>query len=994
MRRGAPRGWPAFLALTLAVAAAFLARPGLAQPAYRPTAAVGDEDPAGMPPFGPANGWSILAARPEAAGRLTKFFDFEEFTPNPVPNHWFRAQGRPSSPREGFPPTNLAELDEKVASSGKVSIKLPTRGGSTSLMLSPGVVPVFSGADYRVSAKVRTGGLNHARAVLTGRFLDASSKPIPGAERSIASPGYDGRWEDVSVLVPGEYDGAAFLQIELQLLQPRELAGAFGSAAPGKFVAMQQDFSGAAWFDDVAVVQLAKIELTCDEPTNVLVAPRTPVLRAAIRDLTGETLRGRVSVRDLSGREIDVIEKVLGAGRAELTITPKLNGLGWYRAAFEVMSGDRVVGAAWTEFVVLPPRGETRSLESLDTSRLGVALQPAPDGVEVATLSRLVSELGVGAASLPIWSRDLTRELVEERAKSLSPLVDRLTAEYRAVTFVLAEPPDGMVPAGGLQRADCWAVLAQDRKFWWPYLDQFLDRFGQRVRRWQVGESGSETSAWRKALDADLARLHAEAGQLIAGPIMGVGSCLEFNVPPAGVASNDHAGLVAARVSPESTSWGVGAAVRSWRAGLGDLSSQAELNLVMDRGGAALYGREAAVGDLCRKTIEAWIACSNPADRSNETSVHLTMEQPWVWSTGRRPRPMPTPEFAAWRALGEMLSDRAAIGEFPAAPGIRCIILAPSKSAPLSRGGALVLWNESASPEDANFEAHLGSGELWLVDHFGNRTRLQDPQGSDRQGGETFVRPGEELSGRARTEEPAATVRTRVPSTPVFIEGIDVELVRLIASFKLTPPFLPATTQRKDLLIQFENPWKTAITGEITIVEPLGGGISPDGLDRSWKIVPRVIRFALGPEEKASLPLSVAFGGLEEAGRRNFVYLMDLSAERRLKGIKFTTPVDIGLKNIKLDLVPSLSPTTSGPDAVVEVQVTNLGEIPLDVELTAFAPKRPRASTMVGGLQPGHQAVRRFVFPGAAKALKGQHVLVSVTDPEGGTRLNSSVVVP
>jgi hypothetical protein len=725
-----------------------------------------------------------------------------------------------------------------------------------------------------------------------------------------------------------------------------------------------------------------------------MIAPRTPVLKAFIRDLTGETLDGRISVQDLSGREVDVTQKTLGAGRAELIIAPKLPGCGWYRATFEVVSKGQVVGAAWTQFVVLPPRAFNRSLESLDAARLGVETDVLPAGVDPATFSRLVGELGAGGVSLPIWTAGLTREGVEPMARELSPLVDRLAAEYRAITFVLADPPQGLAPAGRSERADCWSVLTQDRAIWWPFLDQFLDRFGQRVRRWQVGRSGSETAAWRKDLAQDLTRLTGEAGQLIAGPVLGVGSRIEFDVRPDAVAGGDRAGLVAARVGAETTPAGVADAVRAWRAGVGELAGLAELSLVMDRSPAFELGREAAVGDLCRKMAEAWIASASPAQRTNDSSIHFTIDQPWEWTGGRRPRPMPTPEFAAWRNLGEMLADRVAIGEFPVAPGIRCTILAPSSTAPLSRGGALVLWNQSAPEGSANFEAHLGSGDLFLVDCFGNRTQLQRAQGSDRQGGETFVRPGEDNAGRPRAEEPAVTVRLSVPTTPVFIEGIDVELVRLIASFRLTPDFLPATTQRKDLSIQFENPWKTSITGEITIVEPRGGGISADGLDRSWKIVPRVIRFSLGPEERASLPLSVAFGGLEEAGRRDFVYLMDLSAERRLKGIKIRTPVDIGLKNIKLDLVPSLSPTTSGPDAVVEVQVTNLGETALDLEFTAFAPKRPRASTLVGGLQPGHQAVRRFVFPGAAAALKGQRVLVSVTEPEGGTRLNSSVAIP
>jgi hypothetical protein len=937
-------------------------------------------------------GWSIVGIRPESAGRMTRFFGFEEETPNPVPDHWVRAQQGggdvATGARAGFPPVNAAELDETMAGSGRVSVKLPTRGGSTSLLLSPGVVPVFSGADYRISAKVRTKGLTHARAVLVARLLDSASVPIAASEsRSIPTLSEDG-WDSVSVLLPGDFDNAAYLQIELQVLQPRELLG----ANPGRHVALSQDYTGAAWFDDVAVIQLAKIDLVCEEPSNVIVSPAPPVLRATIRDLTGEQLRGRVTVRDLAGVEVDSIEKVLGAGRAELTVTPKLPGLGWYRATFEVVSGGQTVGAARTDFVVLPARPTGLVRGSVDRVRLGVALGPMPDSVTPAMVAHLTGQLGAGAVSLRVWTNGVTRENAGERALAMSPMVDALMDEYRELTFVLAEAPVGSVSDSGT-KTDVWALLEQDRAAYWPYLDQYLDRFGQRVRRWQIGEAGSETVSWRKNLNGDLGKFVREVGQLISGPTIGIGSRVEFDLRPDSVLISERGGAVASLVSSDLPSWAAGNAARAW-AGYPKVA-EGDLTLVMQRAIGGQFTAAEAVGDMSRKVIEAWISASIGAERRNDVSVRTSVEQPWDWSGPKSNRPMPTPEFAAWRTLVDQLTDRVAIGSFPAAPGVRCVILAPVKTAAAKRGGALVFWNESAEDRDSVVDAYLGGGELTLVDHFGNRTTLQKASGIEVSAGETVVGSGTEAAGVTGGERAAvSTVRVNATRMPAFIEGIDVELVRLIASVRMSPGFLPATTQRKDMLVEFDNPWPTAISGEITIVEPMGGGVSSDGLDRSWKIVPRVMRFAVKPGEHASLPVSVAFGGLEEAGRRDFVFSMDLAGEQRVKGIKIRAPVTIGLKHLKVDLSASLSPTTSGPDAVVEVQVTNVGESAVDLELTAFAPKRPRASATVGSLQPGQQSIRRFVFPGAAAALRGQKVLVSVTEPEGGSRLNSSVVVP
>jgi hypothetical protein len=932
--------------------------------------------------------------RPESAGRLTRFFGFEEPTPNPVPDFWVRARQsngtEPADAHAGFPPINLAELDETIAASGSVSIRLPTRGGSTALMLSPGVVPVFSGADYRVSAKVRTKGLRHARAVLTARFLDAAANPIPATERRSEPVRSENAWTDAAVLVPGDDDRAAFLQIELQVLQPRELL----KETPGKHHAMHQDYDGAAWFDDVSVIQLAKIDLVGSNATNVIIAPEVPVLRATIRDLTGESLQGRVIIRDLSGTIVESIEKVLGAGRAELTINPSITRYGWYRATFEVVSGGEAVGAARTDFVLLPPLHDGTLGMTGDRSRFGAALGPLPLGVNPDAAGDLLHRLGVGAASVPVWTRDLTKENVSERALALTALVDALTREYRELTFVLGEIPEGS--ADPTARADVWAVLGQDRTVYWPFLDQFLDRFGQRVRRWQIGEVGSDTIAWRKDLRADLLKFSNEVGPLISGPTFGVGSRVEFALDASSVSVQERPGAVASLVAADMPSWAAGEAVRAWRAVSG---SSGELALVFERGSDAAYDPDEAVGDLVRKAVKAWIAASDAEARRGDASISLAVQQPWIWAGLKRDRPMPTPEYAAWRTLGDLLMDRVAIGEFPAAPGVRCVILAPSVGASAKRGGAMVLWNESADASEAFIDAYLGAGELTLVDHFGNRATLQKPRGIEVLAGETVVgartEGGVAVDSRVGDgEKPVPTVRVGATRTPVFIEGIDVELVRLTASLRLTPDFLPATTQRKDLTIEFVNPWPTSIAGEITIVEPIGGGVSADGLDRSWKIVPRVMRFALKAGERASLPVSVAFGGLEEAGRRDFVLSMDLSGEQRVKGIRIRTPARIGLEHLKVDLFGSLTPTSSGPDASVEVQVTNVGDSPVDLELTAFAPKRPRASVTVSALAPGQQAVRRFVFPGAATALKGQKVLVSVTETEVGTRLNSSVVMP
>ncbi|MFY7895135.1 MAG: hypothetical protein ACOVP8_02795, partial [Phycisphaerales bacterium] len=116
-------------------------------------------------------------SRPTVAGRLARIFDFEEQQTNPgeVPQFWFRNQDAAQRPRPGFPGWNRAELvyNATLAHQGEGFVSLPTQGGSTSLLLESGVLPVFADTDYRIFAHIRTANLRDARAAIIARFIDA-----------------------------------------------------------------------------------------------------------------------------------------------------------------------------------------------------------------------------------------------------------------------------------------------------------------------------------------------------------------------------------------------------------------------------------------------------------------------------------------------------------------------------------------------------------------------------------------------------------------------------------------------------------------------------------------------------------------------------------------------------------------------------------------------------------------------------------------------------
>ena len=59
-----------------------------------------------------------------------------------------------------------------------------------------------------------------------------------------------------------------------------------------------------AWFDDIAAVQLPRVELSTSSPVNVLTGAEPLEIKVSIRDLAGEPLTGVLTLQDASGTVI------------------------------------------------------------------------------------------------------------------------------------------------------------------------------------------------------------------------------------------------------------------------------------------------------------------------------------------------------------------------------------------------------------------------------------------------------------------------------------------------------------------------------------------------------------------------------------------------------------------------------------------------------------------------------------------------------------------
>lgn len=894
--------------------------------------------------------------RPQAASRIVRAFDFESHLDDPdraevhpLPRDWSLAQDGILGPRPGFPIFNTATLDDARAFAGSGSLRLSTKGGSVGIRLDPGVIPVFPGTEYLISARVLTRGLTHARAAVRARYLDKSSAPIPGSETlsdlittEVPDRPSSTDWRQVSVTLPDTFADAAYLQIDLELLQPQQ----FQPAALPRHQLWPSDFPADAWFDELAIVQLPRVRIETQSPVNIIRRPERPRVSIAVRDLAGQEMTARATLQDAQGRVIDSAERPVGRGQAVWDWEPKVADLGWYRAVLDLRAGPSRVGGTYVDLVWLPARGDGPLVPLPDRSRFAVLLSRLPDDGR-ALLPALVSGAGSGGVSLPIWTLD-QGAAPQRLIADLSPLVDTLTRQGQQIAFTLARAPRTLSAAAHLDDDSALSLLSADPAVWSPALFPVFDKFGQLVQHWQLGLPGDPPPRDQAAL-ARLSRLGSTMARLVPGPVLAVPWPAEVAPTGLGPSVGELVAGVPYAAPPES----LGLLARSWQQSLG--AARPDLTLALEPLPAD-YSHMDAAADLVKRAVEFWAAYVPTKDDPAAPRARIALEQPWDWPTPGRVQAMPHVTLAAWHNLAERLCGRRVVGKFPAGPGITCYILAAEGNS--ARPGALVAWRDV--PGDAPLEGCLGDGPLAVVDLFGNASPL--------------------------TRAPGTSV-CRVPLTdrPVFVENVDAELARFIASFRLQPDAVSAAGGEHDVAIILSNPFPSRVDGRLTIVEP--------GRDRGWSVSPRAMPFSMGPGQSVRLPVTLAFSPGEEAGIKTIIAEAELTAERAYARVRLAATLEVHLSDLELDLDYRRAPGPEGPDLILEAHLTNRGRAATTLELTAYPPGLPRARASVADLAPGDTATRRFVFPGAAAALRGQRITVGVQDADSKARINRAVTV-
>ncbi len=917
------------------------------------------------------------ARRPDSAGRSIAEYDFEEqlTNPLPVPVGWVRGQHDPEAPRirPGFPTWNAATLDyDAPAHAGEGSVRLPVKGDSASLVLVPGVLSVFADGDYLASVHVRTARMVHARAQLVVRLLDHSLQPVAESRSRLVTS--EGRWTRLEAPITGGREGAAFLQLELLVLQPEQ----YDPVPPdAQFRVSSEDFDAAAWFDDVSVIAVPRIEVVPDAPGGVAIGAAPPALDMLVRDLAGQAISVDVVVTDADGAEIDRIRRDMPGGRFVETWAPDLPEYGWYRIDLTVHAADRDVGSATSALVWAPaPTGGSDSGPSAGRPGSGapsiglIASSGSPALIrELPTLARV---LNADAVDISLWDPALPPPTGADAAQGVAPLIDRLLLDQRRVTLSFPSLPERDASALSIDPDDMIAYFAADPASLAELVDPVLDRFGQRVERWGLGATASPAPFSHERLAHDLDRATDAVARLVTAPTIGVPWRTDQALDPAlaspGRSASLHVlpGTPAAVLSQLAEDWA--AALAQAPPGAGAHTEPAGLTISLSAADERIVGARPAAAELARSVITLWAAFST--DGATETAgsrVTIAALDPWSVVDERRPRVEPDPALAVWRTLSARLRGRRVTRSLPLGEGVHAFLLEPPVHA--TDAAAIAIWSDT--PRE--FELHLGEHALTRVDLFGNTAPVPAA---------TYEDP---------LVAPAAIIETS--PEPVIIEGVDATLARMLASVSLTPAMLPGDIDEHMLTLRMDNPWPTTIQGAVYILEP-GGFSDPDTpADRSWKIAPRKIPFALRPGESLEREIILAHSPAEQAGAKPLVFDVAFVTDRDRGVHRVTRELRVGLPGVRLDLAARASPPGEDePVVAVEAVITNTTGADMSFDLLVIAPGQPRVRRHVADLASGESIARTFAFP-AGESAAGQRIAVSLERTDATGRLNQSVVV-
>lgn len=902
---------------------------------------------------------ATLSAQPMELTRTLKTFDFEERqrgNPEETPMNWDKVSG------DGLPHYVVGKLAGDRAHDGKYSFRLDLNGGSVIYRYGPNLIPATPGGHYRVTGFTQTTALPNARARLTAFFTDQDGRPMTGTIRhseTFASTPNDNDWHglELELTAPrlGDHQSAktdpvaTSLQIEVELLQPaRYLASSLGQRA-----LYEQDIFGSAWFDDISVAQVPRIELATGRPGNIFKQSDKLSVTVGIDDQFTQDLSGQLTIVDAD--EHVVFQR---SGALDLSAQPGLTSQatlalpsllpGWYRATLQMTSNGRDVGSQTCDFVRLADDG----LPALADPRFGISATDLP-AEGWAALPQLLSTLSAGRVKLAVWNSVGDLKTVSDR---FDETIAQLQARHIDTTACLVDLPkeiDANLRAAhdaqteaistlGFHASDkiepSWTqILVGNDSLWQPQLLYLLARHATHLTHWQLGPDGADDFATNPKMKLVYGKLHEQFDKLMEKPELALPWPAWYEV------DNSLGAPLALHIKPEVLPSQIPLYVKDLenRPGSATHGRPAVYLQPLD----AKYGRVTQRRDLVQRVIYALSAGAGGID----LPLPFTTAEPngGMGESADTINENPQQLLPVVRTILSTLSNANYIGQVPICQGVEAFLFERQGQ------GIIALWSDG----DAGVKTlaiNLGQNPL-QVDLSGNASPL--------------------LHTTAEADNNA--VQLVVGPEPKFLIGVDAELAQLRASVIIDNPMLESDFKPHTRNLLFQNKSSKPIAGTVKLVPPSG-----------WAINPPSFAFSLNPGEKFNRTIEIQFPYNSVAGTKTIEARFVTQDQGQQK---FTVPltVKLGLGEIGIQSLAA----RDGPDVVLQQIINNYSDKTVDYTAFAVLPGCPRQERLVANLGPGRSIVKKYRFKNVAKG-EAPSLRSGVKELEGTKILNDEVPVP
>ncbi|MEQ9461649.1 MAG: hypothetical protein RIG82_11930 [Phycisphaeraceae bacterium] len=875
--------------------------------------------------------------------RLVHHFDFEDTNEQgikigssyPLPKHWYAVGRDPLNPdpnflnlpvhadliaRERYPSYTHVGFDDSQTYSGDYALHLALDGGNAAAFLQVGALPVLTRSDYLITARFRTEKLRGARAAIRSYFVNRQGERIADSERSTGPIRSENGWSAVSIKLIGNYPEAAWIGLEVELLQPTD--------SPDNPLGTQQivlqDLDAKLWVDDIGVWLLPHVEIGTQDPTNLIVSPQQPTINATVRDLTGQLLRVEINLYDHNRTRVEQRTWLVGDGSADTwDWTPQLPGFGWYLvelAVFETegdYAGNQPLARSIGALAYMPNH---RLRIAPDLERFTLIAERMPP-IEERLIPSLLERTGLRSVVLSVWNRETTLETLNAEQHHLENLLRTIMGDNRSVALSFSPVPTALAQTPGIETTSPMTLLQTDEELWQPFVAPVMLRHGQRIKQWHLGVLDANEPFFIERLSDTTRRITDRLRRLSPSPRLHLPWRIDQarrDDMPSNIAYTIE---VPASIQPES----VEGYLESW------MSPPLMHSLRLVESNAQNYPHAQRLASLARRMVMGWVAGAEG----------LSIDRPWTTGFERRLAILPDPLLPAFANIAQLLAERRYITRLDLGEQRRAIVFDGSP------GSLMVLWDGASEPSD--LDMYLGI----------------NPKASDIWGNASSVPTIDRKHSLTLNE------------IPIFVEGIDVQLARLRASFTIDDPFIPSTQVVHRRTISLINPFSVTMQGRLTFTGP-----------ENWRIEPVQHDFTLDPGGTLELPIGLSFPIQEIAGSKVLVAHAVFTSNRTYD-VDLTLPLELGLRDLHVNSSLSLVRNDEGGlDAVAIMVVTNQAEE--SRSFYGFATMRDRRGLerIIARLNPGQTVIERFRFSDVGDVIETTPIRLGVREARGPAMLN------